>query len=105
FSRLTDGEDFTDLKERLKPICKRTLRKQVLEYINYTNRHALVQEFVPSDEEQQLYDLVTEYLHRPNLYALPSSQRQLMTLILRKLLASSAYAISDTFLGLANKME
>src|SRR5262249_1545266 len=39
------------------------------------------------------------------LYALPASQRQLMTLILRKLLASSTYAISDTLAGLARKLE
>jgi hypothetical protein len=64
-----------------------------------------VQEFIPSQEEQKLYDLVTAYLQRPTLYALPASQRQLMTLILRKLLASSTYAISDTFLGLAKKLE
>jgi len=89
FTRLNDNSEFGDLKERLRPICKRTLRKQVLEYIKYTNRHALVQEFVPTAEEQQLYDLVSEYLQRPTLYALPASQRQLMTLILRKLLASS----------------
>ncbi len=42
-----------------KPLCKRTLRRQVLEYVKYTNRHALVQEFVPSEEEQRLYDLVS----------------------------------------------
>ena len=77
----------------------------MLDYINYTNRHALVQEFVPTDEEQRLYDLVSEYLQRPNLYALPASQRQLMTLILRKLLASSTHAISDTLKGLADKLE
>jgi len=39
------------------------------------------------------------------LYALPASQRQLMTLILRKLLASSTYAISSTLDGLAGKLE
>ncbi len=105
FTRLTGDEDFTALKERLKPVCKRTLRKQVLEYVKYTNRHAVVQEFVPSTEEQRLYDLVSEYLQRPNLYALPSSQRQLMTLILRKLLASSTFAISGTLEGLANRLE
>jgi ERCC4-related helicase len=105
FTRLTGDEDFTALKERLKPVCKRTLRKQVLEYVKYTNRHAVVQEFVPTSEEQRLYDLVSEYLQRPNLYALPSSQRQLMTMILRKLLASSTYAISGTLEGLANKLE
>jgi ERCC4-related helicase len=105
FAKLTGDADFADLKRRLAPICKRTLRKQVLEYIKYTNRHALVQEFIPSAEEQRLYDLVSEYLQRPTLYALPASQRQLMTLILRKLLASSTYAISDTLFGLAQKLE
>src|ERR1700688_4291882 len=89
FTRLGNDADFTDLKKRLRPICKRPLRKQVLEYVKFTNRHALVQEFVPSPDEQRLYDLVSEYLQQPALYALPASQRSLMTLILRKLLASS----------------
>jgi superfamily II DNA or RNA helicase len=105
FTRLGNNDDFNDLKERLKPICKRTLRKQVLEYVPYTDRHALVQEFVPTPEEQRLYDLVSEYLQQPALYALPASQRSLMTLILRKLLASSTYAISDTLSGLASKLD
>ena len=93
------------LKERIRPICQRTLRRQVLPYVSYTNRHALVQEFIPNDDEQRLYVLVSEYLQSERLYALPASQRQLMTLILRKLLASSSYAISDTLLGLAKKLE
>jgi len=65
----------------------------------------LVQEFVPTPEEQRLYDLVSDYLQEPTLYALPVSQRSLMTLILRKLLASSTYAISDTLEGLARKLQ
>ena len=105
FTRLGNDGDFAELKQRLQPICKRTLRKQVLEYVQYTTRHAMVQEFVPSADEQRLYDLVSDYLQRPTLYALPASQRQLMTLILRKLLASSTYAISDTLQGLANKLQ
>lgn len=105
FARLGNQSDFAELKERLKPICKRTLRRQVLEYVPYTDRHALVQEFVPSPDEQKLYDLVSDYLQRPALYALPAGQRQLMTLILRKLLASSTYAISGTLDGLAKKLE
>lgn len=107
FARLGNDADadFAELKERLRPLCKRTLRKQVLQYVKFTNRHALVQEFVPTPEEQRLYDLVSDYLQQPTLYALPASQRQLMTLILRKLLASSTYAISSTLDGLANKLE
>lgn len=105
FTRLSNNGDFDELKQRLRPICQRTLRKQVLEYVPYTNRHAIVQEFVPNPDEQRLYDLVSDYLQRRTLYALPASQRQLMTLILRKLLASSTYAISDTLQGLANKLQ
>ena len=100
-----DPEQFLELKERLKPICKRTLRRQVLEYIRYTNRIALVQEFYPTDDEQRLYEMVSDYLQSPDLYALPASQRSLMTLILRRLLASSTYAISGTLAGLAKKLE
>jgi hypothetical protein len=66
----------------------------VLEYIRYTNRIPITQEFVPTDAEQALYDMVSDYLRRPSLQALPSSQRTLMTLIMRKLLASSTFAIA-----------
>lgn len=105
FARLGNDVNFEVLRERLKPICKRTLRKQVLEYVKYTNRHAVVQEFVPSDDEQRLYDLVSAYLQKEKLYALPASQRALVTLILRKLLASSTYAISGTLDSLAKRLE
>ena len=98
-------DSFQELKLRLKPICQRTLRKQVLEYVKFTNRIPITQEFIPSEEERRLYDLVSAYLQSPNLYALPASQRKLMTLILRKLLASSTYAISGTLEALANKLE
>jgi len=105
FARIGSDTDFTELKERLAPLCKRTLRRQVLEYVKYTNRHALVQEFVPTPDEQRLYDLVSSYLQRDTLYALPASQRQLVTLILRKLLASSTYAISGTLDGMVQRLQ
>ena len=105
FTRLSDGADFAELKRRLAPLCKRTLRRQVLEYVRYTNRLALVQEFVPSPDEQHLYDLVSDYLQRPTLYALPASQRHLMTLVLRKLLASSTFAVAGTIEGFVRRLE
>ena len=85
---------FETLKARLKPICHRTLRRQVTAYIPYTKRLPLVEEFTPEESEDRLYDLVSEYLQRDNLQALPASQRSLMTLVLRKLLASSTFAIA-----------
>lgn len=104
YSRL-DEDAFLHLKERLKPLCKRTLRRDVLEYIKYTNRIAILKDYYSTNEEQRLYDLVSNYLQKPVLYALPASQRMLMTLILRKLLASSTYAISGTLQRLVYKLE
>ena len=40
FSRLTGDDAFNDLKKRLEPVCKRTLRRQVQPYISYTERQA-----------------------------------------------------------------
>ncbi len=105
FTNQSSANNFDELRRRLEPICKRTLRRQVQQYINYTKRTCILQEFTPREDEQKLYDLVSAYLQRPNLYALPPGQRTLMTLILRKLLASSTYAISGTLQGLADKLE
>lgn len=95
----------TSLRERLKPLCQRTLRKQVLEYIRYTNRVPITQEFLPGDDEHKLYQEVSEYLQREVLIALPASQRMLMTMILRKLLASSSFAIGGTLRRLVDRLE
>jgi superfamily II DNA/RNA helicase len=105
FSGNLDDENYEDLRKRLLPICKRTLRRQVLEYIKYTERKPIVQEFFPHEDENTLYDWVTDYLQRPKLYALPIRQRQLMTLILRKLLASSTSAILGTLDALIQRLE
>jgi ERCC4-related helicase len=94
-----------DLRKRLQRFTYRTLRKQVMEYINYTNRIPHTQSYQPSPREQELYDLVSEYLQRDTIYALPASQRQLTTLIMRKLLASSSYAIAKTLHSLANRLD
>ena len=98
-------EMFVDLRNRLKPVCIRTLRRQVLEYINYTERKPITEDYVPNEQEVELYDGMSEYLQRTKLYALPFSQRQLMTLILRKLLASSSFAIASTLNKLVYKLE
>ena len=105
YNRNLDDTDYQNLRRRLAPLCKRTLRRQVLEYVRYTKRIAILQEFFPTKQEQELYDLVSEYLQRQRLYALPNSQRQLMTLILRKLLASSTHAIYGTLCALIEKLE
>ena len=104
FLRTGEGENYDDLRNRLKSVCIRNLRRQVQEYIRYTNRIPLTIKFEPTDNEQKLYEEVSNYLQRELLYALPAGQRHLMTLILRKLLASSSYAIAGTLTSLINKL-
>lgn len=105
FGKTLTANDYHLLRNRLQPVCKRTLRRQVLEYIKYTRRVAICEEYYPTDNEQKLYELVSAYLQRPLLYALPNRQRQLMTMILRKLLASSTYAIYGTLTRLIERLE
>lgn len=105
YAKITSQASFDNLKARLKPVCHRTLRRQVLEYIKYTNRIPITQEFIPSQDEQDLYDMVSNYLQRGNLQALPNSQRKLMTLVLRKLLASSTFAIAGALDSLVRKLQ
>jgi ERCC4-related helicase len=105
FLRTTEGDNYDDLKDRLKPICIRNLRQQVQEYIKYTNRIPLTIKFEPSPQEHKLYEDVSAYLQKEILYALPPSQRHLMTLILRKLLASSTFAIAGTLKALITKLQ
>lgn len=96
---------FAGLRERLAAVCKRTLRKQVQPYVSYTARRALVQDFTPSTEERELSQLVADYLRRPSLKALPDGQRQLISLVLWKLLASSTHAIAGALETMSNRLQ
>ncbi len=100
-----DRINFDDLKERISPLIHRTLRKQVLEYISYTNRRAITQSFTPSENEQKLYEYVSEFLQRESLKSVNNSQKTLITLIFRKLLASSTRAIAGTLDTMINRLE
>lgn len=94
-----------NLKRRLEGFCKRTLRKQVTEYVRYTGRHAMLQEYSPTVEEEKLYNSISDYLQTDKLYALPAGQRNLITMVLRKLLASSSFAIAGTLNSLIARLE
>ena len=82
---MSSAGDIPELKDRLDTFVHRTLRKQVLEYIPYTQRKTITQPFNPTDEEQRLYDSITDFLEKEDSFALPKQQRHLTSLILRKL--------------------
>ncbi len=102
---LRDSATYRELRKRILPIVHRTLRSQVQTYVKYTNRIPIVQEYIPSDDETALAELINEYLDRPNSFGLPNSQRTLITLILYKLLASSSFAIAGTLETIIERLE
>ena len=104
-SSINDDIRNRNLKSRLQGVCQRTLRKQVTEYVRYTNRIAILQEYLPSADEEKLYNSISDYLQTDKLYALPEGQRTLITMVLRKLLASSSFAISGTLNSLINRLD
>jgi len=102
---MNSGTGMDELRERLGSFAKRTLRRDVLEYIKYTERKALTQPFNPTDDEQALYERISAFLQKEDSYALPKQQRHLTALILRKLLASSSHAVAGTLVTIRERLQ
>jgi SNF2 family DNA or RNA helicase len=93
------------LRQRIQQFCHRTLRKQVKEYVSFTERKAETWDFNPNRAEIELYEAVNAFLKRDQSHALPSGQRQLITLVLQKLLASSSVAIAGTLNSMLDRLK
>lgn len=102
-----DAATLSVLGSRLQPICKRTLRRQVQKagLINYTNRVAKTFDFTPSALEEDLYRRVSEYLQDENTLAIGKNGRHLVTLVLRRILGSSSFAIAGTLDKMIARLE
>ena len=99
------GGDLNALRDRLRDFCRRTLRKDVQEYVKYTERHAMTEQFEGSNAEQRLYDDVSAYLQDDTTYAFPSGQRAMLVQLVRKLLASSPAALAGTLQKIKERLD
>ncbi|HEP6426256.1 TPA: helix-turn-helix domain-containing protein [Burkholderia cenocepacia] len=95
------------LRKRLEPICKRTLRRQVQQagLIRYTERSPLTMEYAPSQDELKLYADVSAYLQRKDTIAFGNKPNQLVTMVVRKILGSSTFAIADTLKKIIDRLK
>jgi len=103
--RYIEGQDYADLKRELSPVLYRTLRKDVEKYINFKKRTCKTVDFTLSQDELELYQRVNNFLKRKLLYSIPTSNRGLIILVIRKLLASSSFALIETFEVLKKRLE
>lgn len=95
----------TELRRRLEGVLHRTLRKDVLEYIKYTNREAMTVAFNPTPEETELYNAVSAYIQDISKVAITTRYRTLIVLMIRKLMSSSTAAVKGTLEGLMCRLE
>lgn len=102
--RYIRDENYSDLKECLKSVVQRTLRKEVAGYIQFSQRKEMTVDFELSPIEIELYVMINSYLKKEILYALPNSHRTLITSVIRKLLASSSMAVAETFKVLRERL-
>jgi SNF2 family DNA or RNA helicase len=91
------NENYEGLREEIKPILHRTLRKDVNEYMKFSSRTCFTMDFKLSVSEAILYKLANDYLQRPVLYAVTVQNNGLVKMVVRKLLASSSFAVVETF--------
>ncbi len=68
---MNQDANLSELQARLRYFCKRTLRNQVVEYIQYTERRAITVPFRPVDEEHRLYDALSQFLLREDTFSIP----------------------------------
>lgn len=102
--RYIRDEEYDALKFQLKPIVQRTLRSEVADYLKFSSRIGITVDFQLSPQEAALYVAVNNYLKKEILYAVPASNRALVTIAIRKLLASSSQAVAETFKVLRNRL-
>jgi SNF2 family DNA or RNA helicase len=102
-----DQESLLVLRDRLKPICRRTLRKDVQEagHINYTKRLLSLSKFDPHDNEVKLYEYLSAYLRRKDTVAFGEKPNQLITLVVRKVLGSSTFAVAETLSSIIERLK
>lgn len=79
------GTALSMLRERLEPVCKRTLRRQVQEagHINFRKRFPQTFSFDPSNREVDLYEGLSEFLKRKDTVAYGAKANQLVVLQVR----------------------
>lgn len=100
-----EDNNYVELKQNLAPVLYRTLRKDVSKYMQFANRVSRTFDFELGYDEAALYMRVNNFLKRDYLYSLPTANRNLMTLVIRKLLASSSFALIETFEVILDRLQ
>ena len=102
---LAPGQE-EELRERLRVVMQRTLRRQAQGFLEkpFVNREARLFDYAMSPAERSLYEDVTRYLLEPDLQAFQGSHRQLLLLGFHRRLASSTRALAASLGRVAGRL-
>jgi ERCC4-related helicase len=98
------AERLSHLRERMSLFFHRELRRNVLEYVKYTDRHAITVPYEASPKEEELRQAFESYLRQEVSHAIPARASHLLRLVYFKLLASSPLAMRKSLINLSARM-
>ena len=103
-------KEYAENKEMLNSIVSsyavRTLRKDVVKYINYTKRNVLLANYELLESEKEIYNRIEELIYSQDMCEIyGTAQLHLIILLLQKLLSSSIYAVRSTLFNIKYRLE
>ncbi|MBS7298757.1 MAG: DEAD/DEAH box helicase [Eubacteriales bacterium] len=98
-------ENYPELAKLVGKYCFRTLRKQAKRCAFIPERIVITCEFEQSEKEQKLYDLIQNYIDKPNKVAFPEMEKYDLALMLFGAMGSSTPAIIKSIEGVIKRLE
>ncbi|AUR51536.1 SNF2-related protein [Aquella oligotrophica] len=103
-SNLSDLE-LSHLRERLKSVCHRSLRKDVASFIRYTERHSQTFNYQSTNFELQLFQELNDFIFDELVNVYDVRVIHLIKVALLKIKSSSSIAIFDTLQKIRLRVE
>ena len=96
---------YPELATWVSKFCFRTLKSQVIDYVNFTNRVPYTIGCNMTKDEQTLYDKIYAYFMRPKKFAFPASNPHDLMMNHCPKISSSVEQITDMFAGVMDRLD
>ncbi len=97
--------ELSQLRERLKTICQRSLRKDVASFIRYTERHSQTFNYQSTSFELQLFKELNDFIFEELVNVYDQRVIHLIKVALLKIKSSSSIAIFETLQKIRLRIE
>ncbi|HRG62636.1 MAG TPA: SNF2-related protein [Burkholderiales bacterium] len=97
--------ELSQLRERLKTVCQRSLRKDVASFIRYTERHSQTFNYQSTSFELQLFKELNDFIFEELINVYDQRVIHLIKVALLKIKSSSSIAIFETLQKIRARIE